>query len=240
LIMPPSKNTATTRTGYDPRKKGGESDDGNSVKFFKVEPGGFEDVTILCDPIDIISGEQVAIWLTDGNSPVWMYTGPHDPYHDLGVKPSDKKYKAFLPVLMSDGEQAIWAMSKTVHGSVLDIADATGRLKGVNLRIKRTGKGLQTRYSLVPLGTFTDVKRQPPVDVYSRLGPLTLEGVRELVADKLGYPNYDECLNAYQKENGLAVEEEEEVAPVKTKKAAAKKPKVEELSDLDVGEDDEE
>lgn len=236
--MAVQKNPEPTRTGYDPRKKGGDSggdSNGSDVKWLKVEPNGEEDVTVLVDPIDIVSCEQVAIWLTDGNSPVWCYTGPHDPYHDLGVKPTDKKYRAFLPVLLDNGDQAIWSMSKTVHGTILDIADATGRLKGINLRIKRAGKGLNTRYSIVPLGTFTDVKRQPPVDVYEKLGPLTLDGVRALVADKLGYSNYDECLAAYQKENGGPAPAEEDKP-----RNNAKKPrqKVEEIADLDV-EDDE-
>ena len=175
------------KTGSDPRK------DAKS-QWLKIDANSSADCAILVEVDEIIAVEQCAIWLDDGNSPVWVYTGPEDPSHELKV---DKRYRAYLPVLV-DGEVKVWSMGKQVHSTLLDIADAQDSIKGLDVRIKRTGAGLGTRYSLVPRGTRKDISRIPEVDVVEMLGPITPEGVREMLTEKFGKESYEEFLEAYR------------------------------------------
>lgn len=178
------------KTGYDPRTETGGSN-GEGPSWLKLKPGEAVDVTALIEVDEIIACEQCAIWMEDGNSPVWVYTGPDDPFHDMKV---DRRYKAFLPVLQ-DGEVKVWGITKTVHRQILDIAEGSGELKGMNLRIKRNGGGLSTRYSVVPKGTRTKVSHIEEVNIIPLLGPLTPEEARELIAKKLGKDSYEEVLD---------------------------------------------
>lgn len=180
------------RTGVDPRKDG--SGDGGGKMWLKLDAGEYQDVTCLVEADDIIATEQCAIWQDDGNSPVWVYTGPNDPSHDLKI---ERRYRAYLPVLDSEGEPRVFSMGKMVHKQLLEIADATGSIEGLELRLKRTGNGLATRYSVVQKGKRYDVSKVEEVDVISLLGPLTPEGVQELIATKMGKGSYEEVLEAY-------------------------------------------
>lgn len=180
------------RTGVDPRKDAPKTVNGES-KWLKIKTNEVVDVIPLIDAEDIIACEQCAIWLEDGNSPIWVYTGPEDPSHDLGI---DRDYKAYMPVLV-DGTPKIWGMSKTVHRTILDVADAGGDLKGMVLRVKRTGTGLATRYSIVPRGMRADVSKEPEVDVIEALEVKTPEEVREHIAKKLGLDSYEDVVKQY-------------------------------------------
>lgn len=175
------------KTGSDPRK------DAKSL-WLKIDANSYADCAILVEVDEIIAVEQCAIWLDDGNSPVWVYTGPDDPSHELKV---DKRYRAYLPVLV-EGESKVWSMGKQAHSMILDIADAQESIKGLDVRIKRTGAGLGTRYSLVPKGTRKDVSRIPEVDVVEMLGPITSEGVREMLTEKFDKESYEDFLEAYR------------------------------------------
>jgi hypothetical protein len=191
----PAKKTGTkfnpVKSGYDPRKDGS---DGTATAWLKIEPNSSVDAVVLVEAEEILACEQCAIWLDAGNSPVWVYTGPDDPSHDLGV---DRRYRAYLPVLV-DGEVKVWSMGKMAHVQLLDIADASGELKGLEIRIKRTGSGLTTRYSVVPKGKRHDVSRIEEPDVIAMLGPITSEEVREMITEKLGKASYDEVLASYK------------------------------------------
>lgn len=211
------------RTGVDPRK----TPNGNTSTYDWVKVGPNESIDVVClvEVDDIITTEQCAIWLDSGGSPVWVYTGPEDPMHDLDdVK---KTYRAYMPVVQ-DGQVKVWPMGKMAHSQVLDISDAGGEITGMVLRIKRTGAGLGTRYSIVPTGKRIDVSKYDEVDVVAQLGPLTAEGVRELIATKLGVDSYDEVLLQYR---GKPIAAPTKKASAKTKKKAA--PVVEEDDDED-------
>lgn len=180
---------------YEPVKKGVDPrSDESATQWLKLEPNEQVDVTCLVDIGDIFSTEQCAIWLDEGASPIWVYTGANDPSHDLDIS---RAYRAYLPILV-DGEVKIWSMGKTAHSQLYDIADAAGDLRGMNLRLKRTGSGLKTRYSVTPRGTRTKVDKIEEVDVISMLGPLTSEGVQEFIAQKLGCEDYNEVLAKYR------------------------------------------
>lgn len=184
------------RIGSDPRKESkGTGAGGSGGQWLKVEGGQAVDVTVLVNTDEILACEQCAIWRDDGDSPVWVYGGADDPSHDL--KGVDRRYRAYLPLLV-DGEVKVWSMGKASHMQLLDIADAGGALKGMVVRIKRTGLGLATRYSIVPTGKRRDVSKVEEVDVIPMLGPLTTEGVQTLIAEKFGLEDYEEVLNLYR------------------------------------------
>ena len=174
------------KTGHDPRK------DAMGGNWLKLESNVPVDVVCLVNADEILTIEQCAIWLDEGNSPVWVYTGPNDPSHDLHI---EKRYRAYLPVL-SEGEPKIWAMGRGAHMALLDISDSSGELKGQILRLKRTGTGLQTKYSVLPRGKRKDVSGIEEVDVLSVLGPLTRAGVIQLLESKLKM-SYDDILKSY-------------------------------------------
>jgi hypothetical protein len=188
-------------SGYDPRTEPKRSGDGESSPYLSIKDGESVDVVVLVDKKELLKFDQCAIWLEDGkNSPVWVYTGEDDPSHELGV---DRRYRAILPVYVNSkdhpayGESKIWSMGKQSHEQILEIADAGTRLAGTVIRIKRTGVKLKTKYNILPLGKRKDVSGIPEVDVLSLLGPLTSDGVRELIAEKFGKDSYEEFLESY-------------------------------------------
>lgn len=201
------------KTGSDPRKEGGTRN-----LWLKIESNSYVDATILVDVDEIVACEQCAIWLDDGNSPVWVYTGPEDPMHDLGV---DKRYRAYLPVLV-DGEAKVWSMGKQAHSALLDIADANDEIKGLDVRLKRTGAGLATRYSIVPKGSRRDVSKVDEIDVISLLGPLTPNEVKDMLVKKFEKEDYEDFLSVYRGKGKTTLK-------THAKKAAAKG----EVEDLD-------
>jgi hypothetical protein len=178
------------KSGYDPRN----DKKGTGVSWMKISAGEVIDAIVLVEAEEILTCEQCAIWLEAGNSPVWVYTGPEDPSHDLSV---DRRYRAYLPLLI-DSEPAVWSMGKTAHIQLLDIADASGELKGLEIRIKRTGSGLSTRYSIVPKGKRHDVSRHEEIDVVAMLGPITPNEVKAMITEKLGKGSYEEVLASFK------------------------------------------
>lgn len=178
------------KSGFDPRKDG----DSERAGWLKIEANSAVDAIVLVEAEDILATEQCAIWLDAGNSPVWVYTGPDDPSHELGV---ERRYRAYLPVMV-DGDVKVWSMGKQAHIQLLEIADASGELKGLEVRIKRTGSGLTTRYNVVPKGKRHDVSRIEEPDVIAMLGPITSDEVRKMIAEKLGKESYEEVLESYK------------------------------------------
>jgi hypothetical protein len=228
--MAKAKKTETfnpIRTGVDPRKgrKGGTNGEGESM-WLKLDSGVPVDCTCLVEAEDIIVVEQCAIWLDDGNSPVWVYTGPNDPSHELDL---ERRYKAYLPVMLADGKVKVWGMGKMAHSQLLEIADAVGEIEGLSIRLKRTGAGLNTRYSVISRGNRVDVSDVDEVDVVSMLGPITPDEVKDLLVKKLGLEDYEEVLARYKGKKGIA----------KSAKTGKTKP-VAPVQDEDDDEDDDE
>lgn len=222
------------KAGADPRKD--TTREGGDLPSMWLRIGKDEAVTGIClvEAKDILSTEQCAIWLEDGNSPVWVYTGPEDPSHDLEV---ERRYRAYLPLLI-DGEPKVWSMGKMAHRALLDIADAVGSLAGVELRIKRTGAMLATRYSIAQTGKRFDVSDIEEIDIIDLLGPITPEGVREMLVKKLNKVSYEDVVSSYRgvAPKGIGAKEKDlkPPKPKATPKYAPKKPKeVAEETDLE-------
>jgi hypothetical protein len=230
-------------SGYDPRTEPKKSSgDGESSPYLSLKDGESVDVVVLVEKNDILSYQQCAIWLEDGkNSPVWVYTGEEDPSHELGV---EKRYRAVLPVYINTkehpayGERKLFSMGKQVHEQLLEIVDAGTRLAGAVFRIKRTGVKLKTRYSIITLGKRKDISSIPPLDVLSMLGPLTSDGVKELIAQKFGMDSYDDFLESYtgNPAKGSSTKPAPKASPKKLKEAL---PDVEEVEELELEDDDE-
>ena len=51
--------------------------------------------------------------------------------------------------VLVEGEEETWNMSNQVCDQLESIAEMMGALKGLNLRVRRSGTGLQTRYTIV-------------------------------------------------------------------------------------------
>lgn len=176
------------RRGYDPRKEvsGGS--------WLKIEANATIDIIPLIEAIEIISCEHCTLWLDEGRSPSWIFTGKNDPSIPLNV---DRGHKAFLPVVV-DNEVKVWQMSKTVHNMILDLSEnLDDRLKGQIIRVRRTGTGRQTKYTLTPRGKMKDVSGFDEVDVVSMLGPVTSDGVTEMLEERFGMP-LDEIVKEYR------------------------------------------
>jgi hypothetical protein len=238
-----AKGFSPVKSGYDPRTEPKKGGDGESSPYLSLKDGESVDVVVLVEKNDILSYEQCAIWLEDGkNSPVWVYTGSEDPSHELGV---ERRYRAVLPVYINSkehpayGESKIFSMGKMVHEQLLEIADAGTRLAGTVFRIKRTGAKLKTRYSILSLGKRKDISSIPEIDVLSMLGPLTSDGVKELIAQKFGKDSYDEFLESYtgNPSKGSSTKPAPKAASKKVKEAL---PDVEEeIEELELEDDDE-
>lgn len=69
------------------------------------------------------------------------------------------RFKGYMPVLMRDGGVKIYAFTTLVYKQLEDLEDALegNTLKGAALRVKRTGAGKSTRYTVVPTGKKVDV-----------------------------------------------------------------------------------
>lgn len=74
-----------------------------------------------------------------------------------GCKLGDKAgYRAFLPVLDSEGEMKVFAFGISVERQLVTLEDELGSIVGKKLRIKRTGSGLGTKYQVINLGKEVD------------------------------------------------------------------------------------
>lgn len=73
---------------------------------------------------------------------------------DLGDKAG---YRAFLPVLDSEGELKVLPFGISVERQLVTLEDELGTIVGKKLRIKRTGSGLATKYQVINLGKDIEV-----------------------------------------------------------------------------------
>ncbi len=75
-------------------------------------------------------------------------TGDDCPLCALEMSPSDR----YQLTVQHGGQQKIWEMSKKVYGQLRGLAGDIKDVAGKLIRIRRTGKGIATRYFLQILG----------------------------------------------------------------------------------------
>jgi len=131
------------------------------------------------------------------------------------------RFKAYLPVVNREGETKIFSFGIRVANQLTDIESAIGNIKGKILRIKRTGKGLKTQYSVVPTGGNIDVGDYEIPDIEGSFGDISLEGVTKLMIDRGLLPDpEDEVVKILPAKADPATKaEEEEVTVAKPRRS---------------------
>ena len=94
------------------------------------------------------------------------------------------RFKAYLPIVTREGEVKIFAFGIRVANQLTDIEAAVGDLRGKVLRIKRTGKGLKTQYTVVPTGHTIDIEDHDIPDIEGSFGDISLEGVTQTMIER--------------------------------------------------------
>lgn len=161
--------------------------EGGAGKFVKLEAEKPLDLIIMWPTEKMISFDQHAIWRDEGASPMFPCikgTGKKCPGCEIGDKP---RFRGVMPVVeQTDAEKTvkIWSFGIQTARDLQDIEDATGNLVGLLIRVKRTGTGLKTRYSVVSLGKKFNVERlvSKIPDIAAELGPTDPAEIRRMLA----------------------------------------------------------
>jgi hypothetical protein len=190
------------RIGKSPSSKG-------DANFWSIKDGETHDVTLLWNVDEIVSADQAALW--DFNpAPIWVTCELDDPSIELGVKPG---YRAFMPVQVNiDGTPVvkIWSMPISVHRSIEEIGMMEdGVLAGMIVRVKRSGAGMRTKYTVV---ASTKRNKSPlpaptPEDVVKTLNPMDRDGIISMLEKTTGM-SYSRLIEVCQKRAAAKAEEE--------------------------------
>lgn len=191
---------------------GGTPKAGRSSKFFSLKADVTYQVVLLAETDQIVSIDQCALW-DFAPAPMWAHIGVGDPADDLGIKPA---YRAFIPMMIegevdrrggvtktdNSGEVVLLSMPRTMHTEFCNISDMTGSLFGRQVRIKKTGSGLGTRYTVLPTGTVKsggDLPETIPTveDVIASLGPQTREEIIKLIEQR-SQKTWSDVVDIYQ------------------------------------------
>lgn len=146
--MSPRKSPTASvfRKGAEAAPSGG----GEASKFIKVPEGESVSIVPLVNLDDLVSIDQHEFW--DIN-PALLFPciGSGCPACAAGNKP---KYKAFLPVLANGDSTTpkLYAFGISVERQLETIAEEVGEIQGLVIKVRRTGSGFNTRYSVVPTG----------------------------------------------------------------------------------------
>ena len=161
---------------------------GNGGGWWGPKADEIHEVTLLASDAEIVSVDQCTIW--DFNpAPSWVYCGSDDPSHDLGIKPG---YRAFIPVLVKGDEEQkprIWSMPISAHRALCDIAEMQD-LKGLVVKVKKTGTGIKTKYTIVSTARVVNIKKVEDIpsseDIINRLGPEDRAGIIAMIEERAG------------------------------------------------------
>lgn len=97
---------------------------------------------------------------------------------------NETRFKAYLPVIMKDGTQGIYAFTKSVYDQLENLEDSLEEsMKGFVIKVSRRGAGLKTRYTVLGTGKKIDVEGmfEDFPDFLGRLGPQTEEDIWQLL-----------------------------------------------------------
>lgn len=204
--------------------------DAKSGMFLSVPNDKTVELKVLVNGKDIPSIDQCALWSFFNPSPVWTYIGEDDPSNDLGVK---RGYRAFVQVSYKDdrGEQKVklWSIPIGVHKQLSELEEVLGGLKGQVLRVKKSGSGLKTKYTVVSTGKRYKITEKvlSQEEVLDLLGPFTRDEIIDVIEERCKM-SFDEVV-AY-------VTSKDEGKPTKKK---PKKFEVVEIEDEEFDEDEE-
>jgi hypothetical protein len=137
-------------------RKGPSSGRGNKT-FIAVK----EDEPVTIVPIlpteQIVSIDLHAFWTVNPAVTFACLDGTDEgcPGCELGDKAA---YRAFLPVLDSEGDMKMFAFGISVERQLVTLEEELGEIVGLKLRVKRTGTGLATKYQVINTGKNTEVE----------------------------------------------------------------------------------
>jgi hypothetical protein len=159
-----------------------------STGFFKPKANQTHKVILLQDTKDIVTVDQNEIWEVTP-AIIWPHNGPGDPGDELHLRPA---LRSFIAVLVDeDPAPKLWAMGKGQHQALVDISDANDgeSLAGMIVQVKRTGAGLETRYSVT--ATPKRIKTMPAdiptsQDIIGRLNVRDNATVKAEIIARLG------------------------------------------------------
>lgn len=138
-------------------RKGARAAGGETSVFVKVkadEPVSFVPLVPLDEMTSI---DQHEFWDTNPALIFPCIGSKVCPACKAGNKP---KYKGFLPVMLRDeAEPKILAFGITVERQIGSIAEEIGDITGQVFRLKKTGTGMTTKYTIVPTGKKVDVSK---------------------------------------------------------------------------------
>lgn len=99
---------------------------------------------------------------------------------------NDPRFKGYLPVIVKgESEPKVYAFTVSVYKQLEEIEDLQedGTLAGKVLKIKRSGSGLKTRYTIMPTGKTVDINEVEVPDFIRFLGPTEVEGITSLLRE---------------------------------------------------------
>lgn len=148
----------------------------SNSNFLTVKPDESLTIVPLHNMDDMLS-MQLHSWWDINPAPHLVCLGENCPSCQLGHEPV---FKAYFGVATRDKEAKILPMGISIVRSLEELEPEFkdtrfGGLKGIVIKIKRTGKGLGTKYSVLSTGKSVDVTGVEPVDIVAQLGPLTYE-----------------------------------------------------------------
>lgn len=162
--MAKASSKSVFRKGADAAPQGGGPT--NFLKVTEEEPAVFAPLVTLDE---LVSIDQHEFWETNP-AVLFPCIGDGCPACAAGHKP---KYKAFLPVVTPAGESKIFAFSISIERQIESIAEEVGSLVGVVLKVKRTGSGLRTKYTVISTGKRVKTAGVTPIDIESEIEVLS-------------------------------------------------------------------
>jgi hypothetical protein len=176
---------------------------GNS-EFLGIKPDESVTIAPLAGIEDMISIDQHVFWVDGGSSPMFPCIGEGCPGCAMGDSP---RYRASLPVLTKEDGPKIFSFGTQVARQLSEIASELGNLKGAMLKVKRTGSGLKTSYTVVAVGKSVKTEGVKVPDVEKAIGPTTREEIVKLLEEAgMDVPTLDGTTVAEKEETAFETE----------------------------------
>ena len=147
-------------------------------RFLTVKADEAVTFASLIDLDNLLSADMHQFW---DNNPAVIFPclgGDDCPGCKLG---NDPGFKAYLPVVTREGDVKIFPMGISIVRQLDEYQAEVDTIIGKVIKIRRTGSGLKTRYTVVPLGKDLDVDKYEIPDVEEALEPTTRKGIVELM-----------------------------------------------------------
>lgn len=156
---------------------------------------------------DMVSAKQHEFWDTN---PAFIApcVGRGCPACALGNTP---RFKAFLPIQTKEGQSKIYAFGIKVYRQLEEIESELGTIQGKVLKVRRSGQGRNTSYTIIATGKTAKLDNAEPIDLLSVLGDETKESMTAKLVDR-GMLDAPTTTNKRQQSRKVDVEDDEEAS----------------------------